>query len=288
MPTIQTNDIETYYERRGEGPPVVFIHGAILDHRMWAAQQDALAEEYTTVAYDVRGHGRTGGSDAPTYTPDLLADDLDALLDALGLDRPVLCGLSMGGCVAQAYAARHPEKIAGLVLADTFTQGPLGMTGRLLFANLRFFAALDRVVRYKALNRFQTWVGERVKPGVAGDGVTVQQLIDEGPTISHAEFAKIIDFLVSFPRTDLDLSHVEVPTLVLYGENEPSLMHQHAALLGERIPGTTAVTEIPDAGHASNIDNPAFFTDAVRGLLAQVSWDVTDAEVDEHGAAETP
>ncbi|WP_123623520.1 alpha/beta fold hydrolase [Halorubrum sp. CSM-61] len=268
MPTIRTNGIETYYERRGEGRPIVFVHGAIMDRRMWAPQTDALADEFTTVAYDVRGHGRTGGSDVPTYTVDLYVEDLHALLAALDLDRPVLCGLSLGGCIAQAYAATYPETLSGLVLADTFTQAPLGLTGRLLFANLRVFAALDRVVRYKSLNRIQMAVGDLIKPGVAGEGGTVQELIDTGPTISHAEFVKIVDSLVAFPRGgDVELSRIDVPTLVLYGENEPSLMRDHAALMGELIPNAVSVTEIPDAGHASNIDNPAFFTEAVREFL---------------------
>lgn len=268
MPTIQANGIETYYERQGDGPPVVFIHGAIMDHRMWATQMDALVDEFTTVAYDVRGHGRTGGSDVPTYTVDLYVEDLDALLTALDLEQPVLCGLSLGGCIAQAYAATYPEKVAGLVLADTFTQAPLGLTGRLLFTNLRVFAALDRVIRYKSLNRFQMRVGNVIKPGVAGEEGTIQELIDTGPTITHAEFVKIVNSLVAFPReSNVELSQTDVPTLVLYGENEPSLMRDHAVLMSELIPNTAAVTEIPDAGHASNIDNPVFFTEALREFL---------------------
>lgn len=268
MPTTRTNGVETYYERRGEGRPIVFIHGAIMDHRMWATQLDALDDEFTTVAYDVRGHGRTGGTDVPTYTVDLYVEDLDALLTALDLDRPVLCGLSLGGCIAQAYAATYPEKVARLVLADTFTQAPLGLTGQLLFTNLRFFAALDRVVRYKSLNRFQMRLGNYIKPGVAGEGGTVQELIDTGATISHAEFVKIVNSLVAFPRgRNVKLSQIDVPTLILYGENEPSLMRDHAVLMGELIPNTKSVTEIPDAGHASNIDNPEFFTEAVREFL---------------------
>lgn len=268
MPTIRTNGIDTYYQRRGSGHPIVFVHGAIMDHRMWTAQMDTLDGEFTTIAYDIRGHGRTGGSDEPTYTVDLYVEDLDALLAGLDLDKPVLCGLSLGGCIAQAYAARYPARIAGLVLADTFTQAPLGLVGRLLFANLRGFAALDRFVRYRTLNRLQMRVGNVIKPGVAGDGRTVQNLVDTGPTIPHAEFGKIVDSLVAFTRgSDVALSRITVPTLVLYGENEPSFVRKHATLMGELIPTTVAVTGIPDAGHASNIDNPEFFTEVLREFL---------------------
>jgi pimeloyl-ACP methyl ester carboxylesterase len=268
MPTIQTNGVKTYYEREGDGPPVVFIHGAIMDHRMWATQIDTFVDEFTTVAYDVRGHGRTGGSDVPTYTVDLYVEDLNALLTALELEQPVLCGLSLGGCIAQAYAAKYPKNVAGLVLADTFTQAPLGLTGWLLFTNLRIFAALDRIIRYKSLNRFQMRVGNLIKPGVAGQEGTIQELIDTGSTITHAEFVKIVGSLVAFPRaSNVALSEIDVPTLILYGENEPSLMRDHAVLMSKLIPNTTAVTEIPDAGHASNIDNPVIFTETIREFL---------------------
>ena len=86
MPTILTNGVETYYERRGSGPPVVFVHGAILDHSQWDPQTEELSDDYTVLAYDVRGHGRTGGSRRGSYSVELFADDLAALLDGLNRD----------------------------------------------------------------------------------------------------------------------------------------------------------------------------------------------------------
>jgi pimeloyl-ACP methyl ester carboxylesterase len=66
MPTITTNGIETYCERHGWGPPIVFVHAAVLDHSTWGPQIDRLAREYETIVYDLRGHGRTGGSAVTT------------------------------------------------------------------------------------------------------------------------------------------------------------------------------------------------------------------------------
>ncbi|WP_435073739.1 alpha/beta fold hydrolase [Halorubrum sp. HHNYT27] len=147
----------------------------------------------------------------PTYTIDLYVEDPDALLTALDLGHPVLCGLSLGWCIAQGHAATYPEKIAGLALADTFTQAPLGISGRLFLANLRVFAALDRVIRYKSLNRVQIRAGNVIKPGVAGEGGIVQELIDTTPTIPHEEFVKIVDALVAFPRGgNIKLSQIGV------------------------------------------------------------------------------
>lgn len=75
MPTVRSNDIETYYEQRGDGPPIVFVHGAIVDHSQWEPQLEGLSDEYTTIGYDVRGHGRTGGSVDDPYSIDLFDDE---------------------------------------------------------------------------------------------------------------------------------------------------------------------------------------------------------------------
>lgn len=268
MPTVQTNDIETYYELRGDGPPIVFIHGMIMSTTMWEPQIDALSDTYTTIAYDVRGHGYTGGSDKKPYSIDLFAADLDALLDALNVDRTVICGISMGGAIAQAFAAAHPEKVAGLVLADTFPSGPLPLTGRLAMANIRFLSRLDRLVNYKTLNRWQLWVGNRLLPGISGDEVTVQRLVDDAPTIPHEEFVKIADAVARFQKVDLDLSPVTAPTLILHGEHLPTANEETTERLANQLSNTDAtVRVVPNSGHASNLDDPEFFTAALREFL---------------------
>lgn len=270
--TVRTNDVETYYVRRGDGPPVVFIHGMLMSTTEWEPQIEALGEEYTTIAYDVRGHGHTGGSDVEPYTMEQYAADLDALLTALEIERPILCGLSMGGCIAQVYAATFPEKVAGLVLSDTFTAAPLPLKGRLVFANLRVIGRLDRVVRYPTLNRIQLWVGQRLSPGVAGDGETTQRLMENAPTIPHAEVVKIAESMAGFPKSDFDASRITVPTLLVHGEAVPGFLREMHARLAEQLTNADVeVTEVPDAGHASNVDNPAFFSATVREFLDRIT-----------------
>lgn len=269
MLTVRTNGIETHYVRRGDGPPVVFVHAMAMSATMWEAQLEALEDAYTVVAYDVRGHGHTGGSDAPTYSMDLFAADLDALLDALGIDRAVVCGISMGGAVAQTFAAAHPEKVAGLVLADTFATGPAPVAGRIAMANVRVLARIDRFVRYETLNRIQMWIAQRLVPGMAGDAVTVQRLMEEAPTIPHDEFVKIADATALFTKRDLDLSVVTAPGLVLQGEHLPAGFEAWAERLVEQLPNADPeVRVVPGGGHASNLDNPEFFT-AVLGTFLE-------------------
>ena len=268
MPSVRTGDVETHYVERGEGPPVVFVHGMIMSATMWEYQMDALSDAYRTIAYDVRGHGHTGGSGRSSYSMALLAADLEALLDALEIDRTVVCGLSMGGAVAQAFAAAHPERLAGLVLADTFPPGQLPLTGRLALTNIRVLARIDRLVGYETLNRWQLRIGNWLLPGVAGDPETIQRLVEEAPTIRHAEFVKIADATAGFQSVDLDFVGVTVPTLVLHGEHLPLANEAITDRLVEMLSNTDPVVRlVPDSGHASNLDNPEVFTSALREFL---------------------
>ena len=192
MPTARTNDIETFFERQGSGPPVVFVHGAILDHRQWAPQTGALRDAYTTIAYDVRGHGRTGGSAEDPYSMGLFADDLDAFINELDIDSPVLCGLSTGGCIAQVYAARHSSSITGLVLADTFAPEIHGwrewLQRRLL---LRATIPPVRLVGYQRVERAMVWLQERIQGRrVSGDYDRIEQLRAGGPTMATPELSR--------------------------------------------------------------------------------------------------
>ncbi|MFC6825974.1 alpha/beta fold hydrolase [Halopelagius fulvigenes] len=272
MPTVRTNGVETYYERRGDGPPVVFVHGAILDSAQWTPQVDALEGEYTTVAYDVRGHGRTGGSARESYSVELLAEDLRALVAALDLDRPVVCGLSMGGCIAQVYAAAHPDEVAGLVLADTFTPELFDRREWLQrSAMLRAAVPFVRLVGYERVERAMVWLHERFSKGVSGDYERIEGLRAEGPKLETAEFAKVVRAVATFHETEVEYAAIAAPTLVLYGEREPSFVRRHAAKMESEIARVT-VREVPGAGHVSNLDDPAFFTDAVRAFLAVIDF----------------
>ncbi|WP_440006084.1 alpha/beta fold hydrolase [Halomicrococcus sp. SG-WS-1] len=287
MPTVQTNDIETYYERRGEGPPLVFVHASIVDRTMWKQQVDALSDDYATIVYDVRGHGRTGGSTEPEYTMDLFVEDLHALVTALGLDRPVLCGLSMGGAIALKYAATYPESIAGLILADTFT--PRILTRGEWFLRrlvMNGFVPPVRLVGYERVEKANVWLTERLFGGSSGDYEKIERLRETGPKMATDEFAKVIRSMTRFHELSVDLSAITVPTLVLYGENELPFVKRHAAELAAHV-SDVEVDEVPDAGHASNLDNPDYFTAAVQTFLARIhadgGSDVPDGSVESGG-----
>lgn len=268
--SVQANGLETAYLRGGTGRPVVFVHGLFMSATEWGPQLGALRDDFEVIAYDVRGHGRTGGSAVAAYDVELLAADLEALLDALDVEDPVLVGHSMGGAIAQVYAATHPDRVAGVVLLDTFSTTDLGRQGRLIFANLRFLGWLDRFVRYKTLNRWQLRLYERLSPGAAGGGgERIQALMDADPTISHGEVRKLARAVASFPKTTFDPGDLTVPALVCYGEHVPGAMRAMATGLADSLdPTVTTVTAVPGGGHAAHLDNPGFVVDAIRDFVA--------------------
>lgn len=289
MPPIRTNGIDTYYERRGSGPAIVFVHAAILDSHQWEPQVDVLSEAYTTVTYDVRGHGHTGGSAVNRYSIELFADDLAALLDELDLEKPVLCAHSTGGCIAQVYAARHPEKLSGLVLASTYTPEII-TRGEWLQRSVLMRATIPpvRLLGYERVEKAMVWLQERFQGAdVSGDYEAIQALRKQGPTMTSAEFAKVIRAIVAFAESEVDFSAITVPTLVLFGENDVDFVRRHAVVLGGELPDAT-VREIPGAGHGSNLDNPDFFTDAVREFVRDLAgYDVAESESERTDAAES-
>ena len=119
MEVVRANGLKIADERVGEGPPLVLVHGAAVDSRMWAPQLAALADEFTVVAWDEPGAGRS--SDVPRdFALADYANCLAALIDALDLGPAHVAGLSWGGTVAQELYRHHPELVATLLLVDTY------------------------------------------------------------------------------------------------------------------------------------------------------------------------
>src|SRR5215218_7951709 len=118
MPMITLNGLDVFYETRGSGDPVLLVHGLGSSTEDWEPQVDALAREFTVVAYDVRGHGRTG-KPGGRYTVSQFADDAAALIAALGLGPVHVIGLSMGGMIAFQLAADHPALVRSLVIVNS-------------------------------------------------------------------------------------------------------------------------------------------------------------------------
>jgi pimeloyl-ACP methyl ester carboxylesterase len=269
MDVVQTNDIRTAYEIVGSGPPLVLIHGGFVDSAMWQPQLDAFAQDYRVLRYDLRGHGRTGPSARRRYTIELLADDLKALLDALAIPSATICGLSLGGMIAQAFAARYGQMIDRLVLAGTAVSTTLTLADKLqryliaprwlMLLTIRLLGA-RRLVDYsfRAARRMRgaDWLGR--DPAVSE---YVRRTMLAIPT---AEYVKIYGALYDFKAQDL--RHIAAPTLIVNGQYEGRSVLAHAAYLQRMIPHARLAT-VSNAGHTVNMENPSAFNAILRAFL---------------------
>ena len=113
----EVNGINLYYESHGTGRPLILLHGGLGSGEMFGPILSALSEHHQVIVVDLQGHGRTADIDRPIDTR-LMADDIAALIDHLGLEKPDLVGYSLGGGVAFFTAVKHPQKVGKLVMAS--------------------------------------------------------------------------------------------------------------------------------------------------------------------------
>lgn len=253
MAYFDLTDARLYYEEAGTGPAVVLLHGMGFDLRCWAPHVEALAERYRVVRYDQRGYGRSplGEGDAPICH----ALDLRALVEGLGLDRPVLVGWSMGGQNATEYALRYPDGLRGLAVLSAALQGmPFTDAARRTFAALRTTAPDVAAMG-------EVWLASPfVAPSLATPcAATIRQIVGDYGW-SH--------WLVDRPNLRLDppmvdrLDEVWVPTLVLVGEHDSEDMRWCARKLASEVPGARFEV-LEGLGHLALLEDPA----AVQAVL---------------------
>lgn len=269
MAWIEGNGARHCYELAGEGPDLVWVHGAFADRRMWAPQWQHFAAGYRQLRYDLRGHGQTGASRLERYSIATFGDDLYALLEALQIAEPVIIGQSFGGIIAQDFAIRYPHRLRGLVLAGSMAAIDLTLVDKLLCRVLFPAWAMQLAIRTLSVERFvrfSLWLG-RVTKGrdfLSTDPASQAYLEQCMRNMEPQEYRKLWQALYDFHL--LPLQQIRVPVLVLNGELEGSSMLPHTRELLRRVPQVTA-QRIPGARHAANLDNPAAFNRAVQAFV---------------------
>ncbi|GAA4495171.1 3-oxoadipate enol-lactonase [Actinoallomurus oryzae] len=227
---------------------VVFLHSLGTDHRMWRDQAEALGTRHRVVLPDSRGHGGSAWT-GPPAVGDWVAD-LDGVLDAAGVRRAVLVGLSLGGIQAIAYAAAHPGRVSALVVADSF-------------------AALDPEV---ATAKAEGLAGQALSEGTAAladtyvaDTFTVSPLPPGAEVVRSAIAGMDAEAYAATARACFGarvedrLGAVRAPTLVLWGDRDRKTPRALSERIAAGIEGAE-LAEVPGAGHLSNLENPAEFT----------------------------
>lgn len=257
MKTI-ANGIDIRYEITGSGPWVTFLHPLAVDLTVWDAQVEALAPDFKVLRLDARGHGQTSAPSG-AYRLEQMADDVIALLDALGVARTHLVGLSMGGMIAQHVALKTSERLSGLVLAGTTSYYP-PESQPVWDDRLRVVSAQG--IEPMVAPTLDRWFTEPFRAAHPETVSRIAGLIRATPLdgyLGSCEAIRRID-------TRAALGAVKVPALVMVGDKDEGTPLPMARAIHEAIAGSR-LEVIAGAAHLSNIEQAAAFNGLVRGFL---------------------
>ena len=257
---------QTALSTTGGGPPVVLIHGLGLDGRMWRRQGPALvAAGYTVVTCDLLGHGR---SDTParagaTYTAADLSESLTRALDGVGLDRAAFVGFSLGGAVALWTALSLPDRVAGLVLANTSAWMGPEAPERFMARAAAVEAKGVEVLIQPALERWFTAGFLAARPDI---GEHYAALLRQNDAYGYAAACRALATFDVRAR----LGEIRCPTLVLVGDHDQATPPEMATLMATKIPGAS-LGILASSGHLSTEECAERFNEHLLGFLRRVT-----------------
>jgi pimeloyl-ACP methyl ester carboxylesterase len=253
---------ETVATDRGEGPAVVLCHGTLMDRTMFDPQVAALADDYRVVAYDTRARTDRYADSYDLYD---LADDCAALLDAKGIDSCVLGGMSMGGFMTLRFAERYPERVDGLVFVDA-TAGPHEAHEREQYRTM-----IETAREAEAVPEDLADVIRHILFGATTNEERpelVESWVDRWLTYPGEAVYREVDSWLDRPDFTEELDGIDVPALVVHGEEDAALDPSRSDSLVEGLDAERVL--VPGAGHSSNVEHPEPVNEAIRAFLADV------------------
>ena len=253
MPTLTANDTDLYYERRGSGEPLLLVMGMSGNTVHWGEPfLTELEAQFEVIVYDHRGIGQSAAHWDP-FTIQQLADDAIALLDALGLDSVHVCGISMGGMVAQELALQAPARVRTLTLGCTYCGGPEAAFGTAEDVQL-LGEAMTSGDRERAL---KAGFEMNVSPTFAEDPAHWQLFLERATT--HPASVKFIALqmqAIAGHDTSARLGEITAPTLVIHGTLDRMLPAANGNVIARLIPGAR-LELFEDVGHLFFWERPA-------------------------------
>jgi 3-oxoadipate enol-lactonase len=256
VPISEVNGITMHYLDEGQGEVLLFVHGLGEDCTSWSDQVKCLSPDYRVICPDLRGHGRSGYNNQE-ITIKLLAEDLVVLLDQLNIDQVHFCGLSLGGLIAFEFYRLYPERVASMILANTFATIPEPYRSQNLKQGLEMLEELpmDEYGRIFALNCLSKQSSPQLFLRVASMFGS-NRLEPYRQALTAVYTADYTDFL----------SEISLPTLILTGEYDRNAPLSFAQKLAEGIPNSR-LTVIKNVGHLSNLESPEEFNREVKTFL---------------------
>lgn len=272
--SVTVNGLKLAYQEWGSlsAPPIVMLHGFGVSGHMFDEFAERMQDRYRLIALDQRGHGDSDWSEEGDYSRDAFVEDLEGFRKALGLDRFVLIGHSMGGLNAVAYINRYPGHATALVLVDVgpeaakegvdnivrFTRGP----DELEFEE--FVQLAHRFNPRRTLENIRERMRHRLKPTESGKWTWKFDRRFRQP-----ESGLIVGSQLSTDELWQQFRNITIPTLLVRGAESDVLSREVAERCVQEMPAARLVT-IPGAGHSVPGDSPDAFTEAVATFLAEV------------------
>jgi pimeloyl-ACP methyl ester carboxylesterase len=257
--SVEVGGLRIAYERAGAGPPLVLLHGYVGDGpTLWRPQLDTLSDDFTVIAWDAPGAGAS--SDPPeSFGIAGYADALAGFVTALGLESPHVAGLSFGGILAIAFHGRHPEVASRLILASAYAGWSGSLPAEVVTQRLQQAMALSELPPDEFV--------AALLPTMFSDGTppeTVDAFGESVRAFHPAGFRAMAR--ASAENVREALPHIDVPTLLVYGDQDVRAPLPVAEDLHRSIAGSTLVL-LPGAGHVANLEAPEAFDQAVRAFL---------------------
>lgn len=269
MAYILRDGVAIYYEVRGNGPVILLTHGFAATGQMWEPQVELLARDLKVVRWDLRGHGRSDSPDEPsTYGQEQALGDMSAILDAVGAQKAIVGGHSLGGFLSLAFNATHPDRVAALVLSGCGPgfrkEGP--REGWNKIAN-----GLADEIELEGLE----WLRGRGVEGDPSDHKSVAGLVNAGRRMLTQSDGMVIE----------SLDAISVPTFISVGAKDTNYLGG-TEYLEAKIKGARRYV-IEGAGHAANVERPEAFNAALETFLDDNSPAFTALNQAPAGSADT-
>jgi pimeloyl-ACP methyl ester carboxylesterase len=263
--TITVNNLTVSYIDEGpaNSPTIIFIHGFPLNKMMWEKQIEILKENYRVIAYDIRGHGNTdAGND--NFSIGLFVNDLLSLMDALKIDKTMLCGLSMGGYIALNAIENYTERFNALLLCDTncAADTPEAIEKRMKTIEIIKEKGLEHYAEESLKNLFAPISFSKHIEEIA----IVRQLIMK---TSKQSLYNTLHALAERTETCTRVNKLKLPVLILVGKEDVLTPPDVALMMHEKIKGST-IHIIDHAGHLSNMENSIEFNNQLSGFLSKI------------------
>lgn len=260
--TITINDQIISYidEGQSNSTAIIFIHGFPLNKMMWSEQIGEFKKNHRVIAYDVRGHGNTPVGDEH-FSIELFVNDLLSLMDALKINKAILCGFSMGGYIALNAIENYPNRFSTLILCDT------NCTEDKPEAKEKRMKAIESI-KEKGLEQYaQESLKKLFSPLSLSKQIDKVSIVKEMiMKTSKQSIFKTLHALAERAETCTKLHEIKIPVLILVGKEDEITPPDVALSMHEKIKGST-IHIIDGAGHLSNMENPNQFNEQLEKFL---------------------